>query len=108
MERFNSINIPKVIITYLESRRLYHKGIVIYGRKLCVIYMTNVAKITEIVGSSNKSWEDAAQVALNEAKKTIRGITGMDVIEMTAKVDPSTGNITMYHTTVKIAFGVEH
>ncbi len=32
--------------------------------------MTNVAKITEIVGSSNKSWEDAAQVALNEAKKT--------------------------------------
>jgi len=70
--------------------------------------MTNVAKITEIVGSSNKSWEDAAQVALNEAKKTIRGITGMDVIEMTAKVDPSTGNIAMYHTTVKIAFGVEH
>ncbi len=32
----------------------------------------------------------------------------MDVIDMTAKVDPSTGNITMYHTTVKIAFGIEH
>lgn len=70
--------------------------------------MANVAKITEIVGSSNKSWEDAAQVALNEAKKTIRGITGMEVIDMTARIDPNTGNITMYHTTVKIAFGVEH
>jgi dodecin len=37
--------------------------------------MTNVAKIIELVGSSDKSWEDAAQVALNEAKKTIHGIT---------------------------------
>jgi flavin-binding protein dodecin len=28
----------------------------------------------ELVGSSNKSWEDAAQVALNEAITTIHGI----------------------------------
>ena len=42
-----------------------------------MFYMTNVAKIIELVGSSNKSWEDAAQVALNEAKKTIHGITGV-------------------------------
>jgi hypothetical protein len=27
---------------------------------------------------------------------------------MTAKVDPNSGNITEYHTAVKIAFGVEH
>jgi hypothetical protein len=27
---------------------------------------------------------------------------------MTAKVDPNTGNITEYHTAVKIAFGVKH
>ena len=70
--------------------------------------MTNIAKITEIVGSSDKSWQDAAQVALNEAKKTIRGITGVEVIDMTAKVDSNSGNILVYHTTVKIAFGVEH
>jgi len=31
--------------------------------------MTNVAKIIEIVGSSNTDWQDAAQAALNEAKK---------------------------------------
>ncbi|HXT83508.1 MAG TPA: dodecin family protein [Verrucomicrobiae bacterium] len=70
--------------------------------------MANVAKITEIVGSSNKSWDDAVQVALNEAKKTVRGITGIDVKDMTARVDPSTGDITTYHTTIKIAFGIEH
>ena len=70
--------------------------------------MSNVAEVIELVGNSNKSWEDAAQVALTEANKTIRGITGIEVVDKTAKVDPSTGNITEYHTTVKIAFGVEH
>ena len=70
--------------------------------------MTNVAKIIELVGSSDKSWEDATQVALNEAKKTIHGITGIEVEDMTAKVDPNSGNIIEYHTSVKIAFGVEH
>jgi dodecin len=75
---------------------------------LLIFYMTNVATVIKIVGSSNKSWEDAAQVALNETKKTIHGITGIEVANMTAKVDPNSGNIIEYHTTVKIAFGVEH
>ena len=70
--------------------------------------MTHVAKIIDIVGSSDKSWEDAAQVALAEATKTIHGITGIELTDMTARVDPNTGKITEYHSTVKIAFGVEH
>jgi dodecin len=70
--------------------------------------MTHVAKIIEIVGSSDESWQDAAQAALNESKKTVHGITGIEVGDMTAKVDPNNGAITQYHTTVKIAFGVEH
>lgn len=70
--------------------------------------MTHVAKIIEIVGSSEKSWDDAAQVALAEATKTIHGITGIELTDMTARVDPNTGKITEYHSTVKIAFGVEH
>jgi dodecin len=70
--------------------------------------MTHIANVIEIVGSSDKSWQDAAQVALEEAKKTIREITGVEVGDMTAKVDPTTGNITEYHTAVKIAFSVEH
>jgi dodecin len=70
--------------------------------------MTHVAKVIDLVGSSDKSWQDAAQAALNEAKKTIHGITGIEVVDMTAKVDPNSGNVTEYHTAVKIAFGVEH
>jgi len=70
--------------------------------------MTHVAEVVEIVGSSDKSWEDAVQVALNEAAKTIRGITGIELTDRTSRVDPSTGNITEYHSTIKLAFGVEH
>ena len=70
--------------------------------------MTHIAKVLEVIGNSEKSWQDAAQVALDEAKKTIHGITGVEVGDMTAKVDPNTGNITEYHTAVKIAFGVKH
>ena len=70
--------------------------------------MTHVAKIIEIVGSSESGWEDAVQIAVNEALKTIHGITGVEVVDMTAKVDPSTGKIIQYRACVKIAFGVEH
>jgi flavin-binding protein dodecin len=70
--------------------------------------MTHVAKIIELVGSSDKGWEDAAQVAINEARKRIHGIKGLEVVDMTAKVDPNTGNITQYRAAVKVAFGVEH
>jgi flavin-binding protein dodecin len=73
-----------------------------------VVIMTHVAKVIEIVGNSDKIWQNAAQLALYEAKKTVHGITGIEVGDMTAKVDPSSGNITEYHTAVKIPFGVEH
>jgi len=68
----------------------------------------SVAKIVEIVGSSNKGWEDAAQNAVNEAVKTIREIHGIEVKDMTATIDQSTGKITQYRIAVKLSFGVEH
>jgi dodecin len=84
--------------------------ITIYIFKLCTSdqMTSHVAKIVEIVGSSEKSWHDAAQVAVDEAKKTVRGIKGLEVQDMTAKVDPNTGNITQYRVCVKLAFGIEH
>ena len=70
--------------------------------------MVHVAKIVEIISSSDKRWEDAVQVAIYEARKTIHGITGLEITDMTAKVDPNTGRITQYRAAVKISFGVEH
>lgn len=67
---------------------------------------TRVAKIVEIVGTSNKSWEDAALVAIEEARKTIRGIRGIKIKDMTARVDPNTGRLVEYRTSVNLSFGV--
>ncbi|MGB6530711.1 MAG: dodecin family protein [Candidatus Nitrosopolaris sp.] len=68
----------------------------------------SVAKIVEIVGNSDKGWEDAAQVAVMEAIKTLRGIRGIEVVDQTAQVDSKTGNITKYRTCVKLSFVLEH
>jgi dodecin len=70
--------------------------------------VTHTAKIVEIVGSTEKAWSEAAHASLDEAKKTIYRITGLEVNDITSKVDPDTGKIIQYRVTVKIAFGVEH
>jgi flavin-binding protein dodecin len=67
--------------------------------------MANVAKVITIIGSSPESFAKAADAAVAEAAKTIRGITGADVISMSAEVDGD--RISAYRTTVNIAFGVE-
>lgn len=72
------------------------------------VTMTHIAKIIEIVGSSDRGWENAAQVAIEEARKTIHGIHGIEVMDMTATVDESTGKISQYRTGIKVSFGVEH
>jgi len=64
-----------------------------------------VIKTIDLVGVSPNSWRDAAQQALAEAAKTIRGIEGMDILETSAVVE---GNeIKEYHTHVQIAFRLE-
>jgi flavin-binding protein dodecin len=65
-----------------------------------------VAKIVEIIGISNKGWEDAAQVAIDEAKKTIHNIHGIKIQDMTADLDPNIDRIARYKTCVKLSFGV--
>ncbi|HUT81525.1 MAG TPA: dodecin family protein [Candidatus Bathyarchaeia archaeon] len=57
------------------------------------------------MGTSEKSWEDAAKNAVEEASKSIRGITGVDVINQTASVKD--GKIVKYKASCKLAFSVE-
>ncbi len=65
-----------------------------------------VIKIIELVGVSSESFSAAVRNAVAEASKTIRGITGVDVIQSSAKVGED-GAITEYHVNVKIAFKLE-
>jgi len=65
----------------------------------------SVAKIIELVGSSDVSWDEAVRAAVAEAARTVRGIRGVDVQDWTARVKD--GRIVEYKANVKIAFGVE-
>lgn len=64
-----------------------------------------VIKTIDLVGVSDESWTDAAEQALAEASKTIRGIDAMDVLETSCKVD--NGKIVEYLTHVRIKFRIE-
>ena len=65
----------------------------------------SVIKTIDLVGVSETSWRDAAQQALAEAAKTIRGIEAMDILETTAKV--TDGAISEYQTHVRIRFRID-
>ena len=64
-----------------------------------------VIKTIDLVGVSDESWTDAAEQALAEASRTIRGIDEMDVLETSCKVD--NGKIVEYLTHVRIKFRIE-
>ncbi len=67
--------------------------------------MSYVAKVIELVGTSEVSWEDAAARAVKAASRSLHGISGIEVTNMTAKVED--GKIISYKTTVKIVFAVD-
>ncbi|WP_276958334.1 dodecin family protein [Allomeiothermus silvanus] len=64
-----------------------------------------VVKVIEIIAESTKSWEDAAQQALEEASKTVRGIRSIWVQDLQAIVED--GNIVAYRANCKLSFVVE-
>ncbi len=64
-----------------------------------------VAKVIELVGESEKSFDDAIENALRIASESLRNIHGLDVISMNAKVKD--GKISIYRAVVKVAFGYE-
>ena len=59
-----------------------------------------VARVTKITASSPKGWQDAVEQGLKRAAKTLRGITGLHVIEEKAHVEK--GKITEYRVTMEI------
>jgi flavin-binding protein dodecin len=67
--------------------------------------MASVAKVVTIIGSSPESFAKAADAAVREASKTLRGISGAHVVSMSAVVEND--QISEYRTTVDIAFALE-
>jgi len=66
---------------------------------------TTVLKVSDLISTSDKSWQDAIDRGLERASKTIRNIKGIDVTSWKAEVQ--NGKIVEYRTVMKIAFEVE-
>ena len=64
-----------------------------------------VARVTKVIGSSPKSWQDAVQGAVNRANKTLRNLTGIHVLEQKAHIEK--GKITEYRATIEVTFILE-
>ena len=62
----------------------------------------SVAKVTEIIASSPKSFEDAVQSGIKRAGKTLEGIRGAWVEGQ--KVVVENGKITEYRVTLRVTF----
>lgn len=65
----------------------------------------SVIKIIEVIASSNKSFDDATQVALNEAKKSVKNIKSIYIKDMNANVENE--QIVSFGVNAKISFEVE-
>jgi flavin-binding protein dodecin len=63
--------------------------------------MTTI-KVIELIGTSKQSWEDAASNAIMDAHQTVSGITGLEVLGQTARVE--NGIIAEYRANLKVAF----
>jgi dodecin len=61
-----------------------------------------VARVSKITASSSEGFDAAVREGLQRASKTLRGISGLHVIEMKASV--TNGTIAEYRVTMEVTF----
>ncbi|HXQ21807.1 MAG TPA: dodecin family protein [Candidatus Acidoferrales bacterium] len=64
-----------------------------------------VARVTEIRASSPEGFQEAVLEGIKRAAKTLRGITGLEVLSKRVKVE--SGKIVEYRVDMKIVFVLE-
>lgn len=64
-----------------------------------------VASVSTITAASTVGWQDAIERGFERASKTLRNITGLQVVEEKARVEE--GEITEYLVTMKVIFVLE-
>lgn len=64
-----------------------------------------VLKVIEVLSSSEKSWEDATQKAVEQAAKSLKNIRSVYVQDQSASVKD--GKVTEYRVNLKLSFEIE-
>lgn len=62
----------------------------------------SIYRVTEVIGTSAKSWEDAARNAVETAAKTLRDLRVGEVAKLDLTIDD--GKVTAYRARVNISF----
>ncbi|HEX7969437.1 MAG TPA: dodecin family protein [Stellaceae bacterium] len=62
----------------------------------------SVASVSRITSASSKGFDDAVRGGLERASRTLRGITGLHVLDLKAKVN--NGRIEEYRVTMEVTF----
>ncbi|MCZ7662320.1 MAG: dodecin family protein [Thermoleophilia bacterium] len=62
----------------------------------------SVYKIIELVGTSEVSWEDAAQVAVNRAAETLEDLRVAEVVQLDLKIGDD--KVIAFRTKVRLSF----
>ena len=65
----------------------------------------SVYKVVEVIGTSTKSWEDAARVAVETAAGALRNLRIAEVAKMDLKVE--NGKVVAYRTRLQLSFKYE-
>jgi flavin-binding protein dodecin len=69
------------------------------------IMTDSVYKVIELVGTSSKSWEDAARVAVERAAQTLRDLRIAEVVQQDLVV--TDGRVEAYRSKLKLSFKYE-
>ena len=75
------------------------------GKKRNAPTAETVYKVVEVIGTSPKSWEDAAMTAVETAAATLRDLRIAEVVKMDMKVED--GHVTAFRTRVLLSFKYE-
>ena len=62
----------------------------------------SVYRVTELVGTSSESWEQAAAAAVETASQTLRDLRIAEVVELDLQIED--GRIRAYRTRIKVSF----
>jgi dodecin len=62
----------------------------------------SVVKVIELLAQSEKSWEDATQVALKEASKSVQNIQSIWIKDL--KADVENNKIVRFRVNAKVSF----